>query len=238
MVHDGDGGAGGAGGNDKRLTYMRFLVLTTGGPFRPQDMPSMSIKTAEGFGDGFNCFCTFFITSVAKRVPQVRIAIKSYNLKSEKKIDLLRGVDGLDCVVIFPGKTNYKDNKFYKKISEAKAAGSATYWVWSSTYLNVPIPEIEVVVSQPADDKTVCEELEDELAMVKAENKEAYENLEAELAKVKSDNKRVRDELEAELVIVREKLALADEENQRLRGELEESQNIHGGLKQMRFCCG
>jgi hypothetical protein len=55
---------------------------------------------------------------------------------------------------------------------------------------------------------------------------------------VRDGNKKARDELAAELAKVRGELAVANEENQRLRGELEESQNLHGGLKQMRFCCG
>jgi hypothetical protein len=249
MVQDGDGGAGG-GSKVNKLVYTRFLVLTGGGPFQPSNMPSMNIKTAEGCMDESNCFYTFFTTAVVKRVPQISIAIDRYNRTTAKKISLAVNAEGSDYVVIFPGKTNYRDNKTYKKIAMAKTSNNSTYWTWQAHVGMSEVEEEQMMVQ--FDDKQVCEELEDELVMVKAENKEAREKLEAELAKVKDGNKRVRDELAmvrdgnkkardelaAELAKVQGELAVANEENQRLRGELEESQNLHGGLKQMRFCCG
>ena len=211
---------------------MRFLVSTRGKPFQPQIMPSMSIKTAEGFADESNCFHTMIITSIAKRVSQIPAAIQRYNRTTVEKMSLAVDANGLERIVIFPGKTSYKDNKIYKKISEANAMGNSTYWSWKAPVV-VPGSEEEQMVMQ-VDDKQIREELEDELVMVNAENKRVRENLEAELAKVK----RARLELEAELAAVKTENTRACEENQRLRGELEESQNLHGGLKQMRFCCG
>jgi hypothetical protein len=244
MVQDGDGGAGGAGDSKlNKLVYTRFLVSTSGGPFKPHNMPSMNIKTAEGFMDESNCFYTFFTTAVAKRVPQVRVAIDRYNCTAAKKISLAVDAEGSDFVVIFPGKTNYRDNKSYKKIAMAKFLNNPSYWTWHA-HGDLPEFEEEPFVVK-IDENQVREELEDELVMVKAENKKVCEMLEAELAKVKDNNKRARDELEAELAKVCEELAMTKaentrmcEEDQRLRGELEESQNLHGGLKQMRFCCG
>ena len=252
MVQDGDGGAGGAGGNDKKLPYMRYLVSTFGAPFQPQSMPSMQIKIAEGFMDESKCFHTFFITHVAKRVTQVPIAIKRYNQTAVEKMSLAVNGNGSNCIVIFPGKTSYKDNRLYGKISEAATVKNSTYWTWKSP-IDAPGSEAEMVgITVRIDDKQVIEELEDELAMVTVENKRVREKLEVELAKVKDgekkacdelvkvkdNNKRARDELEAELAAVKTENTRACEENQRLRGELEESQNLHGGLKQMRFCCG
>jgi hypothetical protein len=241
MVQDGDGGAGG-GSKVNKLVYTRFLVSTRGGAFQPQNMPSMNIKTAEGFTDESNCFYTFFTTAVAKRVPQISIAIDRYNRTAAKKISLAVDVEGSDCVVIFPGKTNYKDDKTYKKIAMAKTLNNPSYWTWPS-HVDMPEFEEEQIVVQ-IDEKQVREELEDELVMVEAENKEAREKLEAELAKVKAElakvkaeSKRTREEFEAELAAVKTENTRACEENQRLRGELDDH-NLYGGLKQTRFCCG
>jgi hypothetical protein len=216
MVHDGDGGAGGAGESKLyRLVYTRFLVVTSGGPFRPSNMPLMNIKTAEGFMVESNCFYTFFTTCVAKRVHQIRIAIDRYNRTAAEKINLAVDVDGSDYVIIFPGRTSHKDNGMYKKIAMAKTLNNPSYWTWSA-HVGMPEFEEEQTVVQ-IDEKQVREELEDELAMVNVETKRIREELEAELA----DSKRARVELEAQLATV-------NLENHNLRDKMEK----------IRFYCG
>ena len=111
---------------------MRFLVSTHGAPILPERMPSLSIKSAEGFMDVNKQYHTMIITHVAKRVSQIRTDVDKFNQSTDKRMNLVVDDDGLDMIVIFPGKTNYRENAVYKQIAIAKTMGNPTYWSWSA----------------------------------------------------------------------------------------------------------
>ena len=109
---------------------MRYLVSTHGAPIIPERMPSLSIKSAEGFMDGNKRYHTLIITHVAKRVSQIRTAVDKFNQSTDKRMNLVTDEDGLDMIVVFPGKTNYRENALYKQIAIAKTTSNPTYWSW------------------------------------------------------------------------------------------------------------
>ena len=80
--------------------------------------------------DGNNRFHTFFNTTTAKRMSQIRSAVDKFNQSTDKRMNLIVDEDGLDMIVIFPGRTNHRENELYKQIAIAKTTSNPTYWSW------------------------------------------------------------------------------------------------------------
>jgi regulator of replication initiation timing len=56
--------------------------------------------------------------------------VDKFNQSTDKRMNLVTDEDGLDMIVIFPGKTNYRENALYKQIAIAKTTSNPSYWSW------------------------------------------------------------------------------------------------------------